>query len=80
MRTVCEIPHPALKITVFNYNDKFLIQVESGPFKQTYTIPVDKISSVDKIKEMMDEEFLSKCEATMDGMFENFKGSIQRNL
>ncbi len=80
MRVVCEIPHPQLKITVFNYNDKYQIQIEAGPFRQMYAIPNDKVKSVDHLKTLIDEEFLKGSDEIIDLMYKNFKETITRNL
>ena len=38
MRVVKEIPHSACKITVFSWNQKYLIKLEQGDFEQTFKV------------------------------------------
>ena len=60
MRVVREIPHPACKITVFSWNQKYLIKLEQGDFEQTF-----KVSELDVLEEEIDEilsdEFISQA-------------------
>lgn len=50
MRVVKEISHPACKITVFSWNQKYLIKLEQGDFEQTF-----KVSELDILEEELDE-------------------------
>ena len=60
MRVVKEIPHPACKITVFSWNQKYLIKLEQGDFEQTF-----KVSELDileqELDEILSEEFVSQA-------------------
>jgi len=79
MRTVFEIPHSVYKITVFVWNEKYLLEIENGPFKQTFKIPLENISSEEKVKEIIDEKFLEGLDEQFQQMHENFRGSLFRN-
>lgn len=60
MRVVKEIPHPACKITVFSWNQKFLIKLEQGDFEQTF-----KVSEMDileqELEEILSESFVNQA-------------------
>ena len=79
MRTVFEIPHSVYKITVFVWNEKYLIEIENGPFKQSFKIPLENISSEEKVKAILDEKFLEELDNQFQQMHENFRGSLFRN-
>ena len=79
MRTVFEIPHSVYKITVFIWNEKYLIEIENGPFKQSFKIPMDNVSSEEKVKEIIDEKFLDKLDEQFQQMHDNFRESLFRN-
>ncbi len=61
MRIVKEIPHPRFKITVFSWNNKYIIKIEDAHLEQTYKIDEKEISGLDEIDGMITEEFLIKC-------------------
>lgn len=67
MRVVKELPHPYCKITVFSWNQKYLIKLELGDFEQTY-----KVSEFDILEEELDEilsdEFVSQAMKRFDEM------------
>ena len=58
MRVVAEIPHPDFKITVFSWNEKYLLKLERGMLEQTYKISAMDVSGDDEIKNMLSEDFL----------------------
>lgn len=50
MRVVKEYFDKPCKVTVFSWNGKFIIKLESGPFEQTF-----KVSELDYLEEEIDE-------------------------
>jgi len=61
MRVVKEVPHPAVKITVFSWNGKYLIKLERGPLEQTYKISeMDILDEADLLK-IIDDEFINEA-------------------
>jgi len=60
MRVIGEIEHPEVKITVFHWNNKYLVKFERGMLEQTYKFSEFDISSEGEIKELIDAPFISK--------------------
>lgn len=79
MRTVFEIPHSVYKITVFVWNEKYIIEIENGPFKQSFKIPMENVSSEEKVKKIIDEQFLELLDEQFQQMHDNFRRSLFRN-
>jgi len=61
MRLVAEIPHDRYKISIFNYNQKFVIKIELGQFEQIFKIGELDVTSIDDVKNMITPELLSNC-------------------
>jgi len=61
MRVVAEIPHPRFKITIFNWNAKYLIKVEIDKYEQVYKIGEGDVNGLDAVKAMIDQAFLKRC-------------------
>lgn len=80
MRTVFDIPHSRFKITVFIWNEKYLVEIETGPFKQTYKIPVESVPSEEDVKKILSASFLNKCERTFEKMYDDFGASVKEVL
>lgn len=60
MRVVREVPHPELKITVFHWNNRYLIKLEAGAFEQTYKISEFDITSEEEVIALLDADFLAQ--------------------
>lgn len=67
MRIIGSIPHPVLKITVFQLNMKFAVKFEAGMMEQTYKIrESDSINKLSDIDVLIDDQF-------KDQVLEHFK-------
>jgi hypothetical protein len=60
MRVTGEIEHPEVKITIFHWNNKYLVKFERGMLEQTYKFSEFDVSDQEEIKQMIDESFISK--------------------
>ena len=58
MRVVGEIPHPDCKITLFAWNNRYLIKFEQGFLEQTFKIHEYDVTSEAELKELVDESFI----------------------
>ncbi len=79
MRVVGEIPHPQLKITSFNWNNRYLIKLEAGALEQTFKVSEMDVTSEEDLKKMIDTEFLKEAEARFHEMAQSLFKSQQRN-
>jgi hypothetical protein len=77
MRIVGEIPHPDLKITVFHWNNRYLIKLEAGPFEQTFKIEEYNVSSEDDIKSIVNEEFIQQSITRFNDMAKSLSQATQ---
>lgn len=80
MRIVGQIPHPDLRITVFQMNDKFIVKLEAGPMEQTFKFDQQKYPGFEAVKKLIDAEFLRKAHARFNEMFLEMKASMERNF
>lgn len=68
MRVVNEIVHPDCKITIFNWNNKYLIKLEAGPFEQTFKIEEYDLTTEADLKKIVNEEFIQQAMARFADM------------
>ena len=61
MRVVGEIPHPECKITIFHWNNRYLLKLESGLLEQTFKIEEYDLSSDEDLKKIVNERFIKKA-------------------
>ena len=60
MRLVKKIPHDRYLIEIHEYNSKYILNITLDAYEQIYKIPVQEISSLDRIEELINEDFLLK--------------------
>ncbi len=78
MRTIAEIPHPNLKITVFQWNGKYIVKIEIGQFEQTYKIGEMDVQGLEGIKNLLNDDFLESVMERFLEMREDFHRSYNR--
>ena len=61
MRLVREIPNPDFKITIFSWNNRYLIKLEQGVLEQTYKIPETDVMGEEALYSILDAEFLQQA-------------------
>lgn len=61
MRVVGEIPHPHCKITIFSWNNRYLVKFESGPLEQTFKISELDITGEQELYTIINDAFIQKC-------------------
>ena len=61
MRVVGEIPHPDCKITIFHWNNRYLLKLESGFIEQTFKIEEYDLASEEDLKKIVNERFMTKA-------------------
>jgi hypothetical protein len=77
MRVVGEIPHPELKITIFHWNNRYLIKMEAGLFEQTYKIQEYDVTSEEDVKKLVDEDFITGALKRFNEMAESLHNSMK---
>jgi len=79
MRVVTEIPHPQYKLTVFAWNNKYLLKVETPMYEQTYKIGETDLTGDDDIKSIVaDEEFMQSVMLRFNEMNESWKKALEK--
>jgi len=68
MRTIAEIHHPKCRISVFLWNQKYLVKLEQDGLEQTFKLNQFDVISEDKLKEMINEDFIESGVKRFDGM------------
>lgn len=59
MRVIGEMPHPECKITIFHWNNRYLIKLEQGLLEQTYKVQEYDVASEEEIRSLITPEFIN---------------------
>jgi hypothetical protein len=79
MRIVIEIPHPDFKITVYDWNSKYLIKLETAMYEQTYKIRESDVTGDEDIKSLVaDEEFMKSVRERFISMSQSLGEALQK--
>ncbi len=78
MRIVDRIPHSKFRIHIYSLNEKYLVEIEAGPMKQTFKFD-QSVGGVENIKAMIDDEFLDKAHDHFNAMFLNLQATKDRH-
>jgi len=78
MRVVGEIPHSACKITVFAWNNRYLIKIEQGLLEQTYKLNEYDVTSETEVRTLVDEMFIQETLSRFDDMRASLQQALHR--
>ena len=68
MRIVREIARPDCKITIFSWNNRYLIKLEQGLLEQTFKIPETDLTGEEDLMTLLDAEFLHQASLRFNDM------------
>jgi len=72
MRLIENISHPLFRISIHEYNDKYIVSFAGGPMEQLYRFDKETVS-LEGIKTALDEPFLEEVKGQHNGMYDLFK-------
>ena len=78
MRVVGEIPHPDCKITLFAWNNRYLVKLEQGYLEQTFKIDQFDVTSDADLLTIVDSEFIDKALNRFAEMAQSWTTAIQK--
>ena len=70
MRVIDTIPHPQLRISIFEMNAKYLVKFEAGPYEQTYKVERSECSGLEELKTHVNDTLLVEVAACFRKMHE----------
>jgi hypothetical protein len=79
MRVVGEIPHAKCKVTIFSWNNRYLIKLELGMFEQTFKIDQYDVASEQELFKMIDESFIEEGLKRFDNMGQSLQQALSRS-
>jgi hypothetical protein len=79
MRVIGEIQHADCKITLFQWNNRYLIKLEKGLLEQTFKINQFDLASENDLHSVVTDEFIQTAMARFD-MMEHSLGQAMSRL
>jgi len=78
MRVIGEIPHQDCKITIFSWNNRYLLKFESGHLEQTYKINQFDVTGEHDLLSLVDEAFIQHVLVVFENMGRSFQEALDR--
>jgi hypothetical protein len=78
MRVVKEIPDARFKITIYAWNNRYLIKLEQGLLEQTFKIDQFELATENDVLNILDEPFLQQALARFEQMASTLQDAKQR--
>ena len=78
MRIVGEISHRDCKITLFSWNNRYLIKLVAGFLEQTYKVNQFDITSEDDLYRIVDAPFISEALDRFKEMNISLRSAMER--
>ncbi|MBT1702325.1 hypothetical protein [Chryseosolibacter indicus] len=79
MRLVKEISNPDCKITIFAWNNRYLIKLEQGFLEQTFKVEQWEISGDEDLDRIIDAEFVQQALIRFQEMGQAFYEARERS-
>jgi hypothetical protein len=78
MRVVKEIAHPDYRTTIFHWNNKYIIKLETAMLEQTFKIDQYELASDEESVKILDDEFLQRAMRRFEQMAIDFGQALKR--
>ena len=78
MRIVGEIPSQGCKITIFSWNNRYIIKFERDNLEQTYKIDQYDLSDENDLKKVIEEKFIQKALKLFEEMDDCLNTAMQQ--
>ena len=79
MRYIKDIINTRYKISLYQWNNKYIVKIESGMYEQTYKIDEYEVSNTEEIEKCIDEVFISSVTERFKLMNNDFTDTLRRN-
>jgi hypothetical protein len=77
MRIIGEIPNPNCKITLFSWNNRYLIKLERGYLEQTFKVDQFDLTSEKDLIALVNNSFIQQALARFDSMDQSLAEALQ---
>ena len=76
MRIVDTIPHPALQISIFQMNDKYLVKFEAAMMEQVFKFDITEVKSTEALKQIINPDFIDVVRKRFNEMYLQYKAAF----
>ncbi len=78
MRIIATIPHPKIRISIFQMNEKYILKMEAGNMEQAFKFSAEEMDGIENIRQFADSEFLQRALERFNEMFLSVRAAQDR--
>ena len=78
MRIIGEIPHPQCKVTLYHWNNRYLIKLEKNGLEQTFKVDQFELTSDKDLQILVDDTFIQKALIRFEDMEQTMAEALQK--
>lgn len=78
MRVIKEIAHPDYRTTIFQWNNKYIIKMETAMLEQTFKVDQYELASDEDAVKLLDDEFVKRAMDRFGSMASDFGEALRR--
>lgn len=77
MRVVRELSKNGIKISLFSWNNKFLLKFEQGMVEQTYKVSEMEVGDEEDLSAFWSDDFLGRVQKRFDEMHQMLRNQLE---
>ncbi len=77
MRVVKELVREEVRISIFSWNNKYILKFELGPMEQTFKLSETDLLEEQDLEAFMEGEFFKKVRERFDEMGKSFRSQLE---
>ncbi|WP_439489402.1 hypothetical protein [Algoriphagus sp.] len=77
MRVVQEFSQEDIRISIFSWNNKYIIKFELGPMEQTFKLPETDVPDENDLKAFWTGDFFEKVKLRFKEMGQSFRAEVE---
>jgi hypothetical protein len=66
-----------MRISIMQWNEKYIIEMEAGQYKQTYKISQDSVSGLEEVKALCSQDLMDNTMARFSNMHNDFSTAFK---
>jgi hypothetical protein len=77
MRVVKELIQEEIRISIFSWNNKYILKFELGPMEQTFKLSETDVLEEQELESFLKGDFFEKVKARFDEMGKSFRSQLE---
>lgn len=78
MRLIKDFTQGPVRVSLFHWNNKYLIKLEAGPLEQTFKVDEFDLESEEQVHTLLDAEFIENCVKRFDDMYGQLREAMKK--